>query len=541
MEHVCPAPVLGARRYHERMTGLLLMILVLTLLFVTITGWRGRRVGTAPHCARCGFDLTGLYPDAPACPECGQALNALVVQFGCRERRWRRFWIGLGGLAAIALLVGLAARGVLSTQTVVARLPTGVLIAWGIERPGSIIGPEARVELMRRQTAARLSAAQEEALWTSIQAHVSQPGSQDLFYISDMVLALVQVPTTSATTRGEIAAFLLDCQKDPGRTWDRTWTPAAQLLREDGTISDSEWTAALAEACRPYVSRPGSAPLRAGEEFLICVNFNHRVTTGKGMHLIELDLPPGFSVAQDIGGSQRQALAVQDIDLLCGVIVGLGTPSLGTGGVDGPYHAVLRAPSEPGAYTITIRTRYSATPLRPTALVEAHTSGQPGALHEANIAVAVEGAPSDTMSSTDAIASWLQGRIFVKRVGGGSFSLGRERAIGHTLGFAVADGGLTGEGRFAVASPDGGVRELGRFWITPNSSRYTRAVGGGGSSGRPGNELSIPVPGDLAHPDSADRLLLLFDSVTLPDGRKHDGAAIEVEVPLPGFGPEPDW
>src|SRR5262245_57686450 len=57
-----------------------------------IRGWRGRRVGTDPHCRKCGYNLTGITSER--CPECGTPHldNPVLGQF---RRRYRLVLAGL--------------------------------------------------------------------------------------------------------------------------------------------------------------------------------------------------------------------------------------------------------------------------------------------------------------------------------------------------------------------------------------------------------------------------------------------------------------
>ncbi|MCL4199488.1 MAG: hypothetical protein KJZ69_18495 [Phycisphaerales bacterium] len=72
-------------------------------------GWRGRRIDNHPWCRKCRFDLKGVWPGAPRCPECGIDLERIdAVELGQRERRpvWAvagavllllcTVWLGLG-------------------------------------------------------------------------------------------------------------------------------------------------------------------------------------------------------------------------------------------------------------------------------------------------------------------------------------------------------------------------------------------------------------------------------------------------------------
>ena len=85
--------------------GLLIWIGVAVLgLVALVRTIRGRRVGDAPHCKHCGYNLTGL--DLVRCPECGSDLQTAqdgtsAVIIGDRQRSPNRIT-----LAATLLLLG---------------------------------------------------------------------------------------------------------------------------------------------------------------------------------------------------------------------------------------------------------------------------------------------------------------------------------------------------------------------------------------------------------------------------------------------------
>ncbi len=83
--------------------GLALLLCLVSL----VRGLRGRRVGTEPRCAKCGFDLTGLVErGTTTCPECGQKLDAPgAVMTGVRRRR--RWALALAA-ALLVFSVGVA-------------------------------------------------------------------------------------------------------------------------------------------------------------------------------------------------------------------------------------------------------------------------------------------------------------------------------------------------------------------------------------------------------------------------------------------------
>ena len=92
---------------------LLLIALGVVALFglsLLIWGVRGRRINDHPVCRACGFDLKGLYPDAPMCPECGRDVRETrSVRSGVRTRRR---WTIVAGAALLTIgVVGLGGAG----------------------------------------------------------------------------------------------------------------------------------------------------------------------------------------------------------------------------------------------------------------------------------------------------------------------------------------------------------------------------------------------------------------------------------------------
>ena len=61
-----------------------LILLPFGLVFLKIGLWP-RRQGDAPHCRKCGYNLTGL--ESARCPECGTTLGERAVVIGVRRRR----------------------------------------------------------------------------------------------------------------------------------------------------------------------------------------------------------------------------------------------------------------------------------------------------------------------------------------------------------------------------------------------------------------------------------------------------------------------
>ncbi len=92
--------------------GSLILLVGLGLLAV---GIRGKLIDDHPYCRRCRFDLTGRWPEARACPECGAELRGSNVVHGRRQRRRRTTIVGSGfttiGVLCLALIAWAAISG----------------------------------------------------------------------------------------------------------------------------------------------------------------------------------------------------------------------------------------------------------------------------------------------------------------------------------------------------------------------------------------------------------------------------------------------
>lgn len=119
-----------------------------------------RRVGRAPHCRRCNFDLSGINTtaEAAACPECGRPLAApRAIATGRRAPRPR-----VAIAAALAFLLAafpIAAAVLASTSISPANKPTFWLI-WETSNAPSTRADAAATELLVRRSANKLTNAQ---------------------------------------------------------------------------------------------------------------------------------------------------------------------------------------------------------------------------------------------------------------------------------------------------------------------------------------------------------------------------------------------
>jgi len=116
--------------------GALGIIAVLAGLVLIWQGWRGYRIGTAPTCRRCNYDLSGRIGadrggpvESATCPECGVDLRrGRAIAAGGVRRSGRRALAGLvvalAGLAIASATIGPRLVGVNPLEYV----PTGVLL-----------------------------------------------------------------------------------------------------------------------------------------------------------------------------------------------------------------------------------------------------------------------------------------------------------------------------------------------------------------------------------------------------------------------------
>ncbi|HZW08359.1 MAG TPA: hypothetical protein VFF69_00510 [Phycisphaerales bacterium] len=145
-------------------------ILLLCGAILLALSLRGRRIGEAPHCRRCGFDLTGIAPPAdipsapapPRCPECGRTLDRpRAVATGLRRGRPALALVG-----ALVLLGGTGAAGlaISSSRTDLNSLkPTWLLMIEATRLRGAA-REAAADELSARHAAAPLAPGQLGAL-----------------------------------------------------------------------------------------------------------------------------------------------------------------------------------------------------------------------------------------------------------------------------------------------------------------------------------------------------------------------------------------
>lgn len=225
--------------------GLAALTILLALGAIALA-LRGRRVGDAPHCRACDFELTGL--DADRCPECGHDLtHKSTIARGSRRRRPVALTLGLAllivgaGIVAFALSAGNA--------------------SWNAYKPTTLLLYESRL----LHGPARDAAGAE-----LLKRHLASPLANDqLARLIDPALAV---------------------QADPQTRWDQT--PWWQLL-------DAAYTAGLVtpEQDLRYL-RQALAPLKTTlpESTLAAEAFPVRVANTRTLALSQSRLVPARSV-----------------------------------------------------------------------------------------------------------------------------------------------------------------------------------------------------------------------------------------------------
>lgn len=135
------------------MVGLLFSaVLGLPGVWLLASGWRGRRVGDEPRCAKCGYIL--LHLASFRCPECGTEISAGNTVSGEHRRGWGRMASGAVLLLVASLpLISPITKGVAAIPWYHFK-PAGFVLD-DVDVPGTYL--KAITELQRRESAGGLS------------------------------------------------------------------------------------------------------------------------------------------------------------------------------------------------------------------------------------------------------------------------------------------------------------------------------------------------------------------------------------------------
>lgn len=227
--------------------GLLLGVVLLWL------GLRGRRVNRHPVCRWCSFDLEGVYPASPTCPECGAGLKRTrAVRIGVRRRLWPVVLLAAPLILLPAATFGLAFFAAVTGSSLHAHLPLGVLLFQSGYASPAMSG-EIASEVLARMKARSLSKAQyaraiEAAL--ALQADQSRPWVSGWGAVIERARAdgelssaqdaryLIQAPTISITARDRVRPgdpipvhlSAVSARLAPGETYTAMlWAPTIRL------------------------------------------------------------------------------------------------------------------------------------------------------------------------------------------------------------------------------------------------------------------------------------------------------------------------
>ncbi|GEM_PF-3425579 len=147
-----PIGVAIGHMLETRATGLSLWVgSVLAGVWLLASGWRGRRVGDEPRCAKCGYIL--LHLESGHCPECGTEVSMGNTVTGEHQRGWGRLIAGvLLLMAASSLMIRPVGRAVWAVPWYQYR-PAGLVVD-DVDGLGSL--HKAMVELQRRESVGEL-------------------------------------------------------------------------------------------------------------------------------------------------------------------------------------------------------------------------------------------------------------------------------------------------------------------------------------------------------------------------------------------------
>jgi hypothetical protein len=480
------------------------------------TGWRGRRVGDAPHCQACNFDLTGVFPQRTVCPECGADLTGdPAVAPGRFERRWKRLTLGVVVLVLSVTIPVLSIGGTLSIGNLVGLLPTQTLIDECVLKPQSMIAWEGRYELGSRLTAGELSDTEQQTLLDAVEAVFSAEKPYEEGNELRLLTKLADAPNIGPTVLANLGSLLLERHADPTSPWHRDWSRLITAVREQGGITPEHWQEALTRSLTPISRHSGGEAVPPGETFLLAIDPNTRA-----LDVDELDEHLTITLDDGLERVGQYGYAWKE--------------NLWTGYLDRSEQPILllRAPTTPGDYAITTTrtiqyqpfTRFSTPPAWRLARGTKLT-------HTLTIRVA---GTTDPTAKGDREA-WLERHMILTKFHRGSWSAHDSRVwIAFQISFGFTEPDFAAGGQLVAVAPDGTETILDRFecrftgnsssWVRRNASgkvSSTSTVSSGKRSGLPFIETQSPA--EYLRPDSTARLVIIFDEITLPPPFTHEG------------------
>jgi hypothetical protein len=505
--------------------GELIVILVMVGAIVAIRfGWKGRRVGDAPHCHACNFDLTGVFPQRTVCPECGVDLKPEpAVAPGRFERRWKLFTLGALVLVFSITFALLRVGGVLSTGQLVKVLPTQVLIDESVLKPHSMIAWKGRIELWTRLTAGELDDTQQQTLLDAVEMLLDMDDPDISGHDYWLLRSLSEASNIGPDVLANLGTLLLEKHADPASHWNREWSYLITTVREQGGITPEHWQEALTRSLTPVSRHSGGEAVPPGETFLLAIDPNHRALDVDELdeHLT-INLDDGLERVGQYGYAWKE--------------------NLWTGYPDRSEQPILliRAPTTPGDYAITTTRTIQYQPFTRLSTPPAWQLAKGTELKD-TLTVRV-GGTTDPTAKGDREA-WLRRHMILTKFRRGSWPYQDSSVwLAFQISFGFTEPDFAAGGRLVAVAPDGTETVLDRFEcrFTSNSSSWVRrnangkgsgnsTVSSGKRSGLPFLELESPL--ESLRPDSTARLVIIFDEITLPPPFTHEGPEpIRVEL-----------
>ena len=520
-------------------------------LLLLLRGLLGRRVGTAPHCRNCRFDLTALYPEHQVCPECGTELTGpRATTRGLRRRRWVVFALGVLLLAITATIGTMAARGAITKAKIADALPTGALISFAVDRPNGWLSDECADELVSRVSSDTLSPAQCDRLVDALIRELGRPDFRRYEYNSRVLGLTADAPSAPIEARQRYADFLLDRVVRTDLPWMSDWARNLMRLRADGVVTDEAWEHTLTQLITPRLWCSSGDTVEPGEVFVVRTSFLvDRLGGSAGGFALWTDAVDGVASLPDAEPVAADAL------------FGGGAPN-----AHRLAQQMLVARDEPWSGDVAFRVWYDEGVIRVTGTELEHAFGYPNpgvsSAPKAPVralAVSAESrlplevrpvTPPAVTADVLTIEEWLRRHLLPASTHAWSNARPVPQSYPDfycTIGVLAPVGTVALRGKLVTVRQSGSRTAGLPFRVERHMSNQMVAWMGSNSGtvyskgfrdrSDTLSEFRIKLPGECLLPETRARALFLFDHVTLPDGRtfdaKESGAApIEIEVPL---------
>lgn len=206
---------------------LLAMLAMLVLgVAMLVRGWRGRKVGSDPHCKRCGFNLIGLPPDSTRCSECGADVGERgAIVHGHRTRR-----VGMMIAGACVALIPLLIFGTLAVSMARSTDLNELKPLWWLKRDADSTNVSTRLAAFREMQ--------------------NRVGNGSLH----------------GSALRSLVASILTRQADLNEKWDTGWGDLFEAARKrPDTVSDAQWATYAQNAVKNAISLRARPRVRRGD------------------------------------------------------------------------------------------------------------------------------------------------------------------------------------------------------------------------------------------------------------------------------------